>query len=358
MPCCDATICPIGPFCSTQGPVTLTASAGGAVWSSTAPGFVSATGVFTPSVAGVGTYTFYNTQVCGVDSLVIQVIPCAGLTVCRMPNGDLMVTGGVAPYQWQTGTMVTSCPFGLGPGCAAFTQTLNTLTWTNYTTGSVITPPPGADTMQVTGSSITNTSYNILALPPCSILPSTLTTFEGEGKAPMVNALDWETSSEENSHYFTLERSQDAREWKFVGQIPAKGTAAHSTRYDYLDQAAYAPLTWYRLGLTDINGFYQYLSTIAVASEGSDNLVIDLHPNPADAAVSFTYLGDQNATAPLHLSIVDGLGKFVAEQSWTGLSMQQIVTVDVSSLSAGIYLLGFEQGGRSAFRKVVVMRGQ
>ncbi|MFN8394002.1 MAG: hypothetical protein U0176_04940 [Bacteroidia bacterium] len=30
------------------------------------------------------------------------------------------------------------------------------------------------------------------------------------------------------------------------------------------------------------------LSTIAVAAAGSDNLIIDLHPNPADDAFSFT----------------------------------------------------------------------
>lgn len=357
MPCCDATICPIGPFCNTDGPVTLTASAGGAVWSSTAPGFNAATGVFTPSVAGVGNYTFYNTQPCGVDSLVIQVIPCAGLTVCRMPNGDLQVTGGVAPYQWQTGTMVSTCPFGLGPGCAAFTQTLNTLTWTNYTTGGTITPPPGADTMRVTGSSITVTSWNIATLPPCAILPMALTTFEGESKSPQVNALRWETASEENSLYFTLEHSADAREWKFLGQIPAAGTTAQASRYDFMDRTAFAPLTWYRLGLTDVDGHYHYVSTIAVAAAGSDNLVIDVHPVPADAEISFTYLGDKNATAPLELVIVNDLGQRVGYKTWTGLSQQDRVTLDVSSLSAGVYLLGFQQGARSAFRKVMVVRG-
>jgi hypothetical protein len=356
MTCCDATICPIGPFCSTNGAVTLTASAGGAVWSSSAPGFVPATGTFNPSVAGVGNYTFYNTQGCGVDSLVIQVIPCAGLTVCRLPNGDLQATGGVAPYQWQTGTMVSSCPFGLGPGCAAFTQTLNTLTWTNYTTGGLITPPPGADTMRVTASAITNTSWNIATLPPCSVLPIALSSFAGEGKAPMVNALEWETSSEDNSLYFTLERSLDTRDWKFVDQIPAAGNSLQPSHYDYLDKAAYSPLTWYRLGLTDNNGYYNYLSTIAVVSEGSDNLVMDVHPNPADAELSFTYLGDKHATAPLQLSIVNALGQLVTEQSWTGLTQQQVLSVDVSSLSAGMYLLGFQQGPRSSFRKVVVMR--
>ncbi|MFN8394001.1 MAG: hypothetical protein U0176_04935 [Bacteroidia bacterium] len=191
MPCCDATICPIGPFCSTQGPVTLTAAAGGAVWSSSAPGFNAATG---PSPHPSRAWELIPLQ-----------YPSLRGGLPAHPSDSLRWTNRVPHAQWRTSKSQAAlgptngkrepwsplCPLGIGPGCAAFTQTLNTLTWTNYTTGSVITPPVGADTMQVTGNSITNTSWNISTLPPCTILPLSLTTFEGEAKAPQVNALTW-----------------------------------------------------------------------------------------------------------------------------------------------------------------------
>jgi hypothetical protein len=141
-----------------------------------------------------------------------------------------------------------------------------------------------------------------------------------------------------------------------MGQVPAVGTTAGPSHYDYQDAAAFAPLTWYRLGLTDADGHYNYLSTIAVAAAGSDNLVIAPYPNPASFSLSFTYLGDKNASAPLELVIVNSLGQMVAEKSWQGLSQQQEVSIDVSQLAEGMYLFGFQQGTRASFQKIMVRR--
>ena len=50
--CCDASVCPMGPYCNTDPPVALTAGTPGGVWSGA--GVNSATGMFDPSLAGIG----------------------------------------------------------------------------------------------------------------------------------------------------------------------------------------------------------------------------------------------------------------------------------------------------------------
>lgn len=356
MPCCDATICQIGPLCDNGAPVTLTTAAGGGTWSSTAPGFNTTTGVFDPSVAGIGTYTFYNTLPCGVDSLVIDVVFCPGLSVCLENNGDLTVSGGTGPYTWEEGTMVASCPFGPGAGCNFLTHAVNTLTWTQIGMGTTITPPPGADTIRVFDSSLGYTSWDITTLPNCNILPIELLAFEGKSVQPGKNALTWITATESNSSHFTLQHSGNGTDWAVIGTVPAAGNSLLETEYSFTDGKAYSPITWYRLGETSNNGDYLHLSTIAVSSPADDNLVLDLHPNPATDRVYFTYLGSKSDSEPLELRVVNNLGTVVKKASWTDTPHNSLLEFNVSELSTGVYEMCFKQGMRSAYRKVLILR--
>lgn len=355
MPCCDASICAAGPLCDNGAPITLQSAVSGGTWSSSAPGFNPSTGVFSPSVAGVGTYTFYNTVLCGMDSIVINVILCAGMSVCRELNGNLTVTGGVPVYTWQTGTMVTSCPFGVGPGCAAFTQALNTLTWTNYTTGTTITPPPGADTVRVLDISLTFTSWNIATLPPCGPLPAELLLFEGWTRDATSNALVWVTATEENVHHYTLQSSADGINFQYLATIPAQGNASSQSTYNMVDHKAYSPITYYRLSAMDANGSYHDLSTIAVRSAQDNDFILEVFPIPATDQIHFTYTGPTSTQAELRASVFNSLGALVAEQSWPSTTHNTELSMELEGLAAGIYELRFALGAKTADWKILIL---
>ncbi|OFY18145.1 MAG: hypothetical protein A2W98_07535 [Bacteroidetes bacterium GWF2_33_38] len=99
----DATITPVGPFCSNASSILLTAATAGGTWSGT--GITnSATGNFNPSVAGAGnhliTYTVSNAYGCaGVDTILIKVwarpqiniLPSTNAEVC--PGDTLFIDG-------------------------------------------------------------------------------------------------------------------------------------------------------------------------------------------------------------------------------------------------------------------------
>lgn len=95
--CCDATVCPVGPVCTTTAPFNLNPIQAGGTFSG--PG-VSSTGNFNPAAAGVGTHTIIYTLPCGSDSIQITVFNCTPLSLCLETNGDLTVTGGTGPYTW------------------------------------------------------------------------------------------------------------------------------------------------------------------------------------------------------------------------------------------------------------------
>lgn len=115
----DATINPVGPFCTSDGPVQLTAADNGGTWSGTG---VNSSGIFTPSTAGVGTHTI---------SYSIGSAPCndASTTTITVSNGNvagtasstvsqlcgsgsvpLTLTGYSGTVQWQQSTS-SSGPF-------------------------------------------------------------------------------------------------------------------------------------------------------------------------------------------------------------------------------------------------------
>jgi gliding motility-associated-like protein len=168
--CCDASICRHAAVCSTDPAFNFTATTPGGVWSGT--GITNTTnGTFNPSVAGVGTFTIYYTLPCGRDSTTITVNSCTSVSLCRNGNGTLTVSGGTAPYTWQTWDSTGQNCVGGAVVFGFCTGTwVNTYGWVTRSTGAATTytPPAGADTLRVIDNSGTTvTSFNIATLPPC-----------------------------------------------------------------------------------------------------------------------------------------------------------------------------------------------
>lgn len=119
--CCDATICPAGPFCTNDPASTLTPAVAGGTWSG--PGITNAsTGAFNPSVAGPGIHTIIYTLACGSDSTIIEV-SCCGASINPVGNacvGDApsTLTAAQSGGTWS-GPGITSASAGtFDPGTA------------------------------------------------------------------------------------------------------------------------------------------------------------------------------------------------------------------------------------------------
>lgn len=359
MTCCNATICLMDPLCDGDGPVTLTTYTGGGTFTSSAPGFTPATGVFDPAVAGPGTYTFYYTLACGTDSIDIDVISCVSMNVCLEGNGDLTVNGGTGPYTWDEGTLtVGPCVFAFSSACGAFSNyPAPTWNWTNFATGSTVTPPVGADTVRVTDNNGTEIEiYDISALPACAVLPAELISFTCRQAGESEVDVEWITASEVNNDYFTLQSSSDGIYWNTIATVQGAGNSSFENVYNRTDHTPSLPMTYYRLFQTDFDGTTKYLGTITMNMETVSGFeVIDLYPNPAHDWLSFTYKGEIT-TKPLQVMILNPLGEVVSEQVYTDLTPFTQSTLNIASLSNGLYQVLFTQGELSTTQKLVISR--
>jgi gliding motility-associated-like protein len=170
--CCNATIAPAGPFCTSDAPKTLTAGTSGGTWSGT--GITNAaTGEFSPAIAGAGTFKVYYTLNCGsVDSANIVVQTCTPLVVCKQTNGDLTASGGIAPYAWEKQTTTLDCSACPGGNCIPIICTgTNVTTWTSFGNTATITPPGTYPIRVRDGSGNIVTISSLASVTPCVNCP-------------------------------------------------------------------------------------------------------------------------------------------------------------------------------------------
>jgi gliding motility-associated-like protein len=191
--CCDATICPVGPYCTTDSPITLTIVQAGGTFSG--PGVNPTTGVFDPAAAGPGTHAITYALACGSETIYITVYNCTPLSLCIETNGDLTVSGGTAPYiwyQWQNGS---STPITNQAQCLAcdpnytwmgfpLNQCLNVVTpvtscvtpagYVQFATGATATPTSNFPIKVVSANGDSVVINSLTGIPACS--PTTCST--------------------------------------------------------------------------------------------------------------------------------------------------------------------------------------
>lgn len=183
--CCNTTICPAGPFCPGDPDFQLVVETPGGTFSG--PGVDPTSGVFSPSAAGIGTHSITYTLPCGSSFINVTVNPCAQLSVCVNPFGDLVVSGGTAPYTWDSLVPASTFPITTQAECTTCGYTWNTLMsqclngfipvttcsmgayWQNFASGDTINPPVGYPVQAVDANGDFVTVNDFASLAPCAI---------------------------------------------------------------------------------------------------------------------------------------------------------------------------------------------
>ena len=84
-------------------------------------------------------------------------------------------------------------------------------------------------------------------------LPVELISFEGQNKG-VINELSWETASEKNNDYFTLQYSSDGIDWKDIEKINGAGTTSSIQYYSATHRDFEIGINYYRLTQVDFDG--------------------------------------------------------------------------------------------------------
>ena len=134
--------------------------------------------------------------------------------------------------------------------------------------------------LEIQGSGGINERVNCTS--SSSSLPIELGSFtlraEKSGKVLIL----WETLSEINNDYFSIEKSVNGIEWEIIGKINGAGNSSKKLYYNYVDVDGINGAAYYRLKQTDYDGKFKYFrpifGNVKRNYNASEELVV--YPNP------------------------------------------------------------------------------
>jgi len=178
-------------------------------------------------------------------------------------------------------------------------------------------------------------------------LPLHLLSFSGLLQGSSVT-LDWKTADETGTRLFNVERSSNAKDFTFIGQVVAKDVAGPNS-YQYVDQSVGAGVWYYRLKMQDIDGKFTYSPVISV-NVGATFQGMLLYPNPV-ADRLFVQL-QSTQTEKTVARLVDMQGRTLQQQEITLCNGVTSFVFDTRSLARGTYFISVG-GSRPQIRQLI-----
>lgn len=180
-----------------------------------------------------------------------------------------------------------------------------------------------------------------------SALPVELTYFRAKWQETGENAqLTWQTAMEEQNSHFEVERSFNGQTWEQMGRVEGAGNSISPVDYVYTDQLetrnSQPETVYYRLKQIDYNGNFEYSPVRTLNQRPETRNSVSVYPNPAKGKVQIASQGVVG-----EVQIFDVRGKQVLQST-------QSRTLDISSLSRGIYTLKIYVDGSMETKKLRV----
>ena len=141
--------------------------------------------------------------------------------------------------------------------------------------------------------------------------------------------LEWTTATEQNSRYFTVERTQDGVNWSSIGQVTAAGNSQQILQYNYVDRQPLTGVNYYRLQEVADDGSSVYSSIRNLNFTGAAT-AISWYPNPTHDRLTISSNGNLQS---ITLTTLDGRILQTVEGFASGQSL------DFSRYAFGIYFL-------------------
>ncbi len=163
--------------------------------------------------------------------------------------------------------------------------------------------------------------------------------------------LNWETATELNNDYFTVQRSAEGLDFSDIDNIQADVSQETTHKYNYVDRNPFFGRSYYRLKQTDFDGAYTY-STLRMIDIAEAMSKMTAFPNPAkDSKFSLDF--HHSLETPTTVVVYDVMGRIV----FRGVVNQgvRIYEIDLSNnVKAGEYLVKAESADFRVEERVIV----
>lgn len=167
-------------------------------------------------------------------------------------------------------------------------------------------------------------------------LPVELLRFTVNDNASKKVDLEWETASESDNAYFSVERSDNGEDWREIGRLEGQIDSNNPSTYHYTDEWPLAGWNYYRLRQVDLDGSFVFSEVesvwIGIEYTGQSGVF----PNPVQDKL---HLNIESNLRGQTWTIFDQLGRHLSTGVFGDQASSDGVSLNVSSLPGGIYVL-------------------
>jgi hypothetical protein len=226
--------------------------------------------------------------------------------------------------------------------------------WTEIATANSVS----GDMVSFSNVNIENDGYYTLGYHFSSnvVLPVELSSFNAELNYNQVDVF-WTTFSETNNDYFSVEKSENGKDFYAIGQINGKGNSTQISNYLFTDEDVVEGISYYRLKQVDFNGRFTY-STIKSIENEVIEIVSNVFPNPSENGnfnIHFSENDTENEEA-LTIQLVDlAVEIFHSEELLPDKIVNHHHEMNTfGSIPKGVYYLIIQRKNRKKSTKVII----
>ena len=202
--------------------------------------------------------------------------------------------------------------------------------------------PSNLNAVSITGQ----TSFSEFALGGSqAVLAVDFTAISATNKGA-TNLVTFTTANEKDLTGFQIERSATGTEWSHIGEVKAKGAST----YTFVDANPWA-ISYYRVRGVELSG-KSIVSKIVSVNTGKAKLaVLNVYPSPTknNLTIDFDAVTNSNVT----ILIKDITGRLVLSKNVKGTEGVNNLTLDVSNLSNGVYIMSINDNVSSIVKRIV-----
>lgn len=190
-------------------------------------------------------------------------------------------------------------------------------------------------------------SIDDISITQISALPISLLDFHTEIIEPNKIEIKWQTASELNNDYFTIERSKNGFDWKELIKIDGAGNSSSLLSYSTIDNSPFNGVSYYRLKQTDFDGKFEYFQIRSVNIKQLINSEIEIYPNPATNQLIIK--GSSNELK--EIVIYNALGQNVTSLNKQVMTNENQFVIDITKLNAGMYYVKTKTTANKVYKK-------
>jgi hypothetical protein len=163
--------------------------------------------------------------------------------------------------------------------------------------------------------------------------------------------LAWQTATEINNDYFTVQRSVNGVDFEDVFEQDGAGNSNSIRSYNGIDPSPYGGVSYYRLKQTDFNGTFTYSEIVPVVFNGVQNLYATAWVNQ-DRNIQVLINASKRGT--YNLRLFDAAGKLVLSEQFNSGKGENNHLIYNPGLAPGIYLLRMEGDQNNYVQKLLI----